>query len=1821
MKKFSRFISIIAFLLVVCIFVSAEPCQLACAAAGQDIALSKKYLSEVKMFYGTSESAAKTYCEQEGFIFCPTDLNEGAPNVIYPEGSSSLNNRIHIHMGYKLTDDPGDAITDLTLLDMKNTHYTELEYEKFLNDHVSDFKNEAAQMMVLVNELAKKLEAGSPNAQMAYDSLNLIYVDESKPHDAQDNLLGNYLINHDDITFFEKFIQRGNSMVLGRMTDVLCMAASDYNADGTTWVDRSKTSEVAIEYENATSETKSMYDQSFEDPAQQFIKAIRSFSDTYKEAKRRLDQYGDTLGYSELEGMTEENGTEKLADAGNDCRFPEYSDALKTYALLDAVQYQQAGETVVNNAALLAEPKEEATEAEGKGTGSVDNNSEKNTTVTYSSNKTFAQYIMELTSDEMLEDHPSVVYPIISAMTPAQRIVLKLGGFGALVECLHQTNDYSSKRSEATEDAMKHLRELGYTDGRVYLWSGMDKSLYSKKVVQTDAKKEAEAAGADLEASLSEAERRNNTSLQQALEIVDIVTNGFSAIVTIAEIFIGSTLWTLGTNTITAASATVAAGVATGTASSYVLGTVFCALHIINVVAFVVSVAMFIFNILQWAGVFNQVEKVDYTSLPEVVLDARRGEKGAYSVRYDTIPSNPSFQSFLDGSISLRDWQSEGQRANSTSSREDSNYTINLDNVSDKFAELTAFQGIRDRWLAMYYSKSPAAGEPIEVKPGQEPFVTKSDYQPPEGYRPLTLVVGDSAVDVNDVIVFGHKSSPLYVFIPGKVETRGTGDMVADDGRYVTSVRFSYSEDRQNAINVLKKDKYQYFETNLTPYQGYTFLGYQLGSEANALTDIRISNSSADAIVFGDARYARMGLNKKENKEASDVGSGTTPDGLSLFATMSKSAGSPIVSLSIEPKRLAQGNGKEPICLFSGGDAVDVGKNWSDNILNMHGEVEVGSAVLNHHDRAYEMVSEDDPENGLYLYFQPKEQFKSTDANGKPALRYIAGFSYFLAGDKETRDNRFGSNYEYMQTFAEKNGFELIRDGGEAFRVMTDEAGEMSMGLMWRDVGGYPADTYNFDMTHTIENGVLKADSDGGLVHDVGFKSGKLTWNTYSRNEPDYIYHTAMYFGVAYTYNPYRAITGISGLITPYTEKNDQIKYSGMTTPAGTFQACSVSIQGCPINSAGITLGYYNPVTMRIPLYTNYEAGQHSDLSWTTDKDMEVLSHYLMTSGPRDGVLPLMEGDIAFSTSQNPGTMEGYVPLCDLRTPGDYEHPMNLALDTTNKGSKYLYLYLKNTAGGREGDKSFTNAYKAKKYVAAVFCGVGKTPEAAIANLYSNAKNSWQSIAGSHKDISETPMVTEFDEIIPIDLSSEHPWYTLHLNDTNVKSLKNGEWVRGNELAYYRWDGHVEEWKIAADDYEKDWKCAYVGVVRTAYKKNVVYGMLKYYTDAKTGSDNLTCGGEKGSTECTLAGGPVDSAEGKYYLYYTTNSGTAGYRAPATGLEISDDIFVNGYNTAFTVKESDRTNNELPQFAQLRMRTDEYKYIHLGYERVELPYYEQLYLGVGNSKNEAYVDMVSSTNAYAAMDVDCNYNSFSKKWIAIGYRRTSKLKDSIRDVFLYSGDNPPDKIRVDGGYMPGKDEEGKPAYVKYADKTGEGVQYKLLKHNLKTGSEVLSLNDGNGGKGLYLYYTTSTFCSDKSAEYEVTPITNICFTYGDISPRYATAKQLATVFERSYYAKTQINASAYENPIWECVLGVKGSPLNWKASGEGASRFSLNEGVRPGLDGNGWKGSDSRVYMFVDRADNNPEVKVVYQVRKNAKLPEFGYYSAESTFGYLKQVD
>ena len=1781
--------AIVAIVLVLSLLFTSEAFQIASAAVGENNRLSKQYLKEVKMFYGRSESEAKSACESEGFIFCPSDLNEGSPNVVITDWRTNLepNAPLRAYLGYKTTEDPDYAITDITLLDMKNSPYEDVDYKKFLDEHIEEFRNEAAQMQVLVNELERKMKAGSPNALMAYDSLNLIYVDKDKSPDDPQNQLGYYLIHNSDINFFEKFLQRGNSMILSKITNLLSDAAADYNADGTTWVDRAKSSEVAYEYANGTSETKNMYDQLCEDSAKDFIKAIKNFKNIYTEAKLRYDTYGETLGYSELKGITEENCADMLVNASSDCRYPEYAEALKNYALLDAFTYHKAGETVVNNANLLIEDAE----------GDVEEKPE--ITETYSKNVTLAQYIMQLAGDETLEDHPSTVYPIIHALTQAQRAALNLDGLGATIEGLYQSKDYVSKRSEAVEEAVNKLKDKGCKEGRLYLWSGIDTSVYSKKVVKTAALKEAENAGAVIETAREDAAKKEQSTLNQVLMILDICTLGYGAILTISSIFVGS-FWTLGANILSCAGLNLAAGLLGYAVAGYVISAICCAMWVLNFICIAVGIVMLIFSIFQWTGLFEEEEDVDFSNIPDIVFDARQKANKTYNVRYDAVTSNADEHTFI-----------------AENHDHDAGY-ISTDGLSKDHADINAFQSTHDRWVTLYYSTSSAAGEPIEVIPGQEPFVTKSEYNAPDCYRPLTLINGVTAENINSAEVLfqdkEHGRPALYVFFAGKNAGRGSGDIVADDGRYVTNVRFSYADKREDAVNLLKKEGYSFIDMNLTPYSGYTFIGYQLGTDGGAVTDIRISNSSADTIVFGDASYARTG---KENN------TGTTPDGYSIYQTKEESAGTPIVGVSVKTNRLEPGSGMEPVCLFSGGDAVDVGAKWSDNILETDNENDadfffdhdtIKAYQWSSRSYSYDYISQDDPSNGIYIYFQPKEQYKATDKNGNPAERYIAGFSYFLAGNEKTGDSRFGTNYEFMQTFARENGFELLEEDGEPFRVMTDEAGEMTMATMWRDVGGYPVDTYTFDQYHSLHYNNAVGEGDHGLITAIALTGyPRFLYERLARTQPKMIYHTAMYFGVSYTYNPYRAITGISGLVAPYTETSHQIKYGGMKTPAGTFQACNVSMQGCPTFSAGITAGYYFPYWMSFPLYTNYTARQKSDLPWMTKEETEVLSHYLMTSGPRKGIKPLKDGDIAFKMTENPGQMEGFVPLCDIRTPGDYEHPMNLALDTTNLGSKYLYLYIKNSAGGRKDDTVTSNVYSAKKYVAAVFCGVGNTPEKAISDLYTNAADSWANLASGHKDISDKPLVTEFDEIIPIDLSSEHPWYELYCGDTNVSSLKNGEWVYGNELAHYRWEGYSRVDSKPIDEYEKSFNCAYVGVVRTNQQSGAAYGVLKYYTDAKNAPATLSTGG----TKCYRAGGPVKSKEGNYFLYYSPNTGTASYQAPITGLHISDEMFINGYNTVFTVSESDRVNNELPKYGQLRMRTDEYKYIHLGYERADLPYYEKLYIGVGNTKQEAFADMVGTTNAYGAIDVDCNYNSSSNKWISIGYRRTKSKANAITDIFIYQGENPPDQVRIKGGYS-GKKYQGSFTFSEYKDTKGEGIPYKLLKHNLKSGSEIVSLNEGNGGPGLYLYYTTATAYCEKTKESEIMPITNICFTYGDITPGYATANDLASVFERSYYGKKSFDASAYQNPVWECVMGVEGTPENWTLSGDGAQRISLNGGVRPGLNGSSWGGSDNRVYMYVDRADSSS--KTVYKIRDNCKLPEFGYYSAESTFGLLKQA-
>ncbi|MBQ5334754.1 MAG: hypothetical protein J6Z45_02280, partial [Oscillospiraceae bacterium] len=287
--KSKFFLRLTALTVTACMMFSNQPWTIAAAEAEQAKALSKTYMSEVKVFYAENADQAKQFCANEGYLFCPTNLNEGGKNQW--SSSDHAVKTLEVYLGYKTTKDPSDAITDISLLDMKNSYYQTMNYGEYLDKYIGEFHNQAEKYLSLVKEYQNKYAAGSPKAIAACDSLNMFYVKEEiffrGPSDPQynGNLLGNYLLKNDDITLFEKLLQRGNAQVVNKIISILCQAAADYDSPESiraaeeaaaraaenpdagitvpklnkTWIDRAKVSEIETEYERASSSARSEY--------------------------------------------------------------------------------------------------------------------------------------------------------------------------------------------------------------------------------------------------------------------------------------------------------------------------------------------------------------------------------------------------------------------------------------------------------------------------------------------------------------------------------------------------------------------------------------------------------------------------------------------------------------------------------------------------------------------------------------------------------------------------------------------------------------------------------------------------------------------------------------------------------------------------------------------------------------------------------------------------------------------------------------------------------------------------------------------------------------------------------------------------------------------------------------------------------------------------------------------------------------------------------------------------------------------------------------------------------------------------------------------------------------------------------------------------------------------------------------------------------------------------------------------------------------------------------------------------------------------------
>ena len=247
-----RLLTIITSALLCVTMLVLSPAQVAASAADS----GKKYISEVKVGMGkTSEEASKELLEEGYTILADdkgnyADLNEdaGTGNAL-KEGP---NEKI-VYLGYKTTDDAGDAITDLAVMNM-NGGYSYEDYEKLMQKQMD------TQIKPFVDRFISTLSEYRENLKKPQDSANYkradyyrMLLNKLTDDDTGDKPLGDLLMNetkyemgdeaHNALSEEEKkehcdiltLLMQGNGQAVMLMETELTKASDSSND---TWLDR-----------------------------------------------------------------------------------------------------------------------------------------------------------------------------------------------------------------------------------------------------------------------------------------------------------------------------------------------------------------------------------------------------------------------------------------------------------------------------------------------------------------------------------------------------------------------------------------------------------------------------------------------------------------------------------------------------------------------------------------------------------------------------------------------------------------------------------------------------------------------------------------------------------------------------------------------------------------------------------------------------------------------------------------------------------------------------------------------------------------------------------------------------------------------------------------------------------------------------------------------------------------------------------------------------------------------------------------------------------------------------------------------------------------------------------------------------------------------------------------------------------------------------------------------------------------------------------------------------------------------------------------------
>ncbi len=903
-----KIIRITAIMLTLCIL--AEPAlfkaitddgqliaEVYAAEDGEAASKAEDFISDLRLYKSSDVAKAKAQAEQEGFtLFSSGDT---------PVDLNQYTGRDYITLGYKTSKDEKDAIRDIKMLEMGNG-YEWYDYIKVIEGQTEKLEPQAADVIVAANEMNAKLNSGSQAAKMARDYLNYLYFTE-------------------DIEMYLMYMDKDNlnakvpkAVVRHKLGDWLM--STDINRD--------MIKKILI-MANGGSLT-AMYSQ--------LAIGVSDTGETWAERISKSEVYNE-LNAQSIKTSTLEAYDKMYYGYANEL-LPKLTEFAKAYRSAEARRNRNDGEIYtpeLPGGDINAENAKDVVEASKDAeSGDLMYIAAYEMLNRFQVGKIGAgDYLLSLAegSYETREDMRRL-YPLVDALTDGQFAMMKIVGVSQMAMALNHSDDVFEEMERKKADVIEAVKKASGGEETICVWAGVNTEFYERKVALTSkAYRESNAS------KVYEDLTRMGTFYEDmnfAMTIIGLVGSASMLITGIAMLAIagsGLTVW-----------AACAGAIGTGVLAS-IGGIIGCIAVIAGYASLAAMIVVAIIYFVHWLIHRNDdADKEDYLKMPTEIYDWREdvivnGKKGNSFVKYDVL-------------------------CNSKAEPQD----INADDGK--------------RWNLLYMSKDSRFGSPLCLNELGKAFArTVSNATSPEGYEPVTLFGGKDAANLNSY-VRKQNSKSLYLHFVTKDQVDHTvyrDDGAVDDAdfrqasnvnkgtkvplekgeQYLNGLMISNAESEMEAKSFINKNPgFRVLDQNLTPGEGFTYLGYSSTNVADgAITDIRIvpSYNGSESITFGAASYGCAG---------------TLPDGSGLMYTRFKEAGPAIIdSFSFTNEPLGKDNPLEPVCTFYSAEPYSVSQNKKDEIRDFEGQYF------------------DTDEKALYLYFKPSVSFTSGD-------EYIGGLQF-----------------------------------------------------------------------------------------------------------------------------------------------------------------------------------------------------------------------------------------------------------------------------------------------------------------------------------------------------------------------------------------------------------------------------------------------------------------------------------------------------------------------------------------------------------------------------------------------------------------------------------------------------------------------------------------------------------------------------------------------------------------------------------------------------------------------------------------------------------